>query len=247
MDIDPRLLAIDAYNEWLALATRPVQNNQTRDEEILKINAQRLGYAVIYSAGPASIFKLFKLEFEYSRPIDRSTADEIYDMLIQGDKYDWKHPWIVQIDSASLSPEVLEAVASANPNSLQSCLPIPLRALVHSPDILALLTTLWTERHETTGEYLTPDELKPLQAKLNDWKKTQPTLSVLQGKQRSFVSFQLNRKAEILRTQMVDKGRGGQMDEFYQLERDLQTLVESTSFLLDVYPGMYVMWIHAMY
>jgi hypothetical protein len=237
--IDPNLLAIDAYNEWLALATRPVQNNQTQDVELLKINAQRLGYAVMYSAGPASLFKLFKLEFEYSRPIDQSNANEIYGMIIQGDKYDWQHPWIVQIDAAGLSPEVLEAVSSANPNSLQSCLPIPLRALVHSPDILALLTTLWTERNETTGEYLTPDEMKPLQAKLKDWKKMQPTLLVLQGKQRSFVSFQLNRKAETLRARMVDKGRKGEMDEYKQLEQDLQTLVESTSFLLDVYPGMY--------
>ncbi|KAG9077954.1 hypothetical protein FRC06_008618, partial [Ceratobasidium sp. 370] len=233
--IEPTLLALDAHAQWRNLANQRVHNTQPADARMMEIQAQRLGYAIVYAAGPLCVFDLFDISPHIHRPVDQSTVADIFTMLANGDKYDWQNPMIVQVDPSMLSPTMLAELQQANPCSLSSPLPIALCSSSHSKTVLDHFTSLWTEIHSQSGRYLTAEELTGAQQFVSEWRARKPRLVTIQGTHRFAAAAEMRQLAQALQLEMIQYGRAGKMQEYEQLRQQLTSLVESTSFLVEVY------------
>ncbi|KAG8723877.1 hypothetical protein FRC09_001395, partial [Ceratobasidium sp. 395] len=178
MAIDPSLLALDlhgpAHKHWAALITMPVENTQKHDNLVLQAQQHRAGYVVGYAAGPIGIFKLFDFEPLMTRPVVQANVTHIYTMLEAGDKYDWQHPLVAQVDTSNLSDTCVVWMHDANPQQLDGPGPRPLIAKVHHDRWLNLLRMTWQGTHPQSGAILSPQIRFELDLELKEFKAKKP-------------------------------------------------------------------------
>ncbi|KAG9119458.1 hypothetical protein FRC07_005505, partial [Ceratobasidium sp. 392] len=236
LSLDPNLMLIDAHKQWRDLVSQPVQNSQPQDEQMLKIQKQRLGYAMLYGAGPFSVFHLFSVNYLIPRHVDPGTAATIATMFEAGDKFDWQNPLKGKISVAGLHTDMTQAIGRANPQDLDANLPIPLCTREHSEHILDVLTKLWLQTDPVTGSYLSQEEVESLKHQVDQWRKGAPKLWVYQGKQRLAAAAITQKKIEVVRLEMVKHGRAGEQAKYEELKLELDSMIKGTSFLIELYP-----------
>ncbi|KAG9120334.1 hypothetical protein FRC07_004210, partial [Ceratobasidium sp. 392] len=236
LSLDPNLMSIDSHKQWRDLVSQPVQNMQPQDEQMLKIQKQRLGYAVLYGAGPFSVFHLFSINYLIPCHVDPGTSATIATMFEAGDKFDWQNPLKGKINIAGLPMDMTQAIGRANPQDLNADLPIPLRTCEHSDHILDVLTKLWLQTDPATGLYLPQEVVESLKRQVDQWREGAPKLWVYQGKQRLAAAAIIQKKIEVVRLEMVKHGRAGEQDKYEELKLELDSMVKATSFLIELYP-----------
>ncbi|KAG8690256.1 hypothetical protein FRC09_012065, partial [Ceratobasidium sp. 395] len=234
---EPQNMHADADTQWIALATQPVLNPQSQDQQILQIRKQSKGYAVGYGAGPLSFFDIYKIQYLIPRPLVPKTVIEIAEMFRHGDRYDWRNPLVMQLPhDTPLYPGLPEIMANVNPNMHDSGLPVMLRASHLTDHMIRVLSMLWTERDpDNNGEFLSPAQLESLQAQVKAWKDERPLVRVLQGRQRLAAECEVKLQIGKVRTQMIKSGREGNTEEARALADQLDQMVKISSFLIDVY------------
>ncbi|KAG9118600.1 hypothetical protein FRC07_006809 [Ceratobasidium sp. 392] len=225
LSLDPNLMSIDAHKQWRDLVSQPVQNSQPQDKQMLKIQKQRLGYAVLYGAGPFSVFHLFSVNYLIPRHVDLGTSAAIATMFEAGDKFDWQNPLKGKINIAGLPMDMTQAIQRANPQDLNADLPIPLRTCEHSEDILDVLTKLWLQTDPATGLYLPQEAVESLKRQVAQWREGAPKLWVYQGKQRLAAAAMIQKKIEVVRLDMVKHGRAGEQDKYEELKLELDSMI----------------------
>ncbi|KAG9125424.1 hypothetical protein FRC07_007639 [Ceratobasidium sp. 392] len=229
-------MAIDAHKQWRDLVSQPVQNSQPQDEQMLKIQKQRLGYGMLYDAGPFSVFRLFSVNYLIPRHVDPGTAAAIATMFEAGDKFDWQNPLKGKINILGLPMDMKQAIGRANPQDLHTDLPILLRTCEHSEHILDVLTKLWLQTDPVTGLYLPQEEVESLKRQVDQLREGAPKLWVYQGKQRLAAAAMIQKKIEVVQLEMVKHGRAGEQAKYEELKLELYSTVKGTSFLIELYP-----------
>ncbi|KAG8794447.1 hypothetical protein FRC12_024392 [Ceratobasidium sp. 428] len=154
----------DADTEWIDLAVQPVLNQQSQDKQILEIRKHSTGYAVGCGAGPLSFLDIFKIQHLIPRPLVPKTVIGIAEMFHHGDQYDWQNPLVMQLPhDTPLYPGLPQIMANVNPNTLDSGLPVMLRASHLTDYMIRVLSMLWTERDPNSNEeFLSPTQPESL-------------------------------------------------------------------------------------